>query len=361
MGVRRLIVLTAGLPVFLAVQIGHGICLLLDEVLFPGHRRVSLDGALIITGIPRSGTTFMHRTLAADTERYTTLTTWEALLAPSILQRRAIHGMGWLDRRIGCPLGRGLAALTRKLTGSLDDIHEVGLDAAEEDYLTLLPAGGCFVMLLAFPSALGLQRLGQLDRTMPAGRRRRLLRFYRGCLQRHIYADGGERRLLSKNAAFGSWLAGLYEIVPEARFIVCIRQPDQALSSQIGSVAAAQRLFGAQTDGAAFQTLFLDIYAGTLQHLAATIASWPQDRATIVDTAALRDEPAASIRETMGRLNQTETPSLTAALAALSGGGGSGHHHRVDALALDRGTMEQRMTPAYQQLLELPHCVTGVA
>ena len=359
-GARRLLVLILGMPIFLLVQLGHGLCLLLDEVLFPGYRRIPLDNALVITGIPRSGTTFMHRTLAADTDRYTTLTTWEAILAPSILQRYMVRALARLDRLLGRPLARGLAWLTRRVAGGLDDIHEIGLEAAEEDYLCLLPAAGCFVMLLAFPAATGLQQLGHLDTAMRATRRRRLLRFYRACLQRHIYADGGHRHLLSKNAAFGSWLAGLRETLPEARFIVCVRQPASALSSQISSVSAAYQLFGVRPQSQAFQEIFLTMYADTLQHLATTIAAWPLERAAVADTQALQADAASCIRAIMDRLAIPETKALSEALSALrESTAKSGHQHRIDALALDRETLEERMTPAYRQLLELPHSVAG--
>ncbi|WP_440996830.1 sulfotransferase [Arhodomonas sp. SL1] len=355
MSVRRFVVLTLGMPIFLGVQLVHAICLLLDEILFPGYRRTSLDGTLVITGIPRSGTTFLHRILSAETEHYTTLTTWEALLAPSILQRRLVSGLAWLDGCLGGPLARGLAGLTRRLTSGLDAIHEVGLTAAEEDYLTLLPAAGCFVMLLAFPAAPGLQSLGEFDRAVAPQRRRRLLHFYRACLQRHVYADGARRQLLSKNAALGSWVVGLQQALPEARFIVCLRDPHRALSSQISSVAAARSLFGTATGSAAFQRLFLHIYAVTLEHLTQTIGDWPLDRAAIVDLTDVRAHPAPVIREALHRLGVREHASLSARLNGLGDPGPSAHRHSIADLGIDTTTLDERMTPSYRRLMALPH------
>ena len=144
-----------------------------------------------MTGIPRSGTTFLHRTLAVDHERYTTLTTWEALLAPSIVQRKIIHALACLDQRLGGLGQRGVNALTRRLAGGLDDIHEVGLEAAEEDYLALAAGGrllyhaaGLSLLLLACSSwAIWISRCRQRGV-------KRLLSFYYSCLQRHLYVDG---------------------------------------------------------------------------------------------------------------------------------------------------------------------------
>lgn len=354
MNLRRLLLLVFGFPLFLLLQGMHAVCLLLDELFFPAYRRVDLGRALFITGIPRSGTTFLHRTLASDTERYTTITTWEAILAPSITQRRVIGLLAWLDARLGGFAGRGLAVATRRLTGSLEDIHEVGLEAAEEDYLALLPAGGCFILLLAFPAAPGLQALGHLDRRMPEGRRRRLLRFHHRCLQRHLYADGGRRRLLSKNAAFGSWVAGLAEEHPQAQFILCIREPLAALSSQISAIGDSRRLFGTGVDAEPFQRMFLDQFEQTLDHMATTVANWPAERAAIVDMADLRADPASVITAAMARLRIAPGELLRQALADLPKGSRSRHQHDVAGLRIPKAELEARLRPPYHRLLELP-------
>ena len=354
---RRLLVLLAGGPLFLLLQFVHILCLLLDELLFPAYRRMAVERPLFITGIPRSGTTFVHRTLAGEGETFTTVTTWEALLAPSILQRRLVGLLARADGALGGLGARALAALTRRLTGGMEAIHAVGLTAAEEDYLLLLPAGGCFLPVLALPGAGGPAELGRLDTALGAGRRGRLLRLYRRLLQRHLYADGGARRLLSKNAAFGGWVTGLRETFPDARFLLCIREPGTALSSQISSVAAAERLFGTATRGEAFQRLFLEGYQETLGHLGRTVADWPTGTVAVIDMADLRTAPGATLRAALERLGEAPGPALSARLAALPAGGTSGHRHAVSALALQPAEMEARLEPPYRHLLQQPHRV----
>ncbi|MCL7939346.1 sulfotransferase [Halomonas sp. ATCH28] len=355
MTLRRFIVLLLGMPIFLLVQLVHATCLLLDELLFPSYRKIAIKRPLFITGIPRSGTTFLHRTLAVDGERYTTLTTWEALLAPSIVQRRIIQGLARIDGLLGGPGRRILGVLTRRLAGRLTEIHEVGLEAAEEDYLALLPAAGCFILLLAFPGAIGLQRLGHLDRQMPCNRRQRLLRFYRSCLQRHLYSDGGRRFLLSKNAAFGSWITGLQAICPDARFILCIREPLAALSSQISSIDSARALFGTAVNSEALQRLFAHQFAETLEHMAATVPNSPTNRIAVVDMADLGADPATVIPATLVRLDIPVSQALMVHLAMLPRRQPSRHQHSVDRLALPSGELEQRLYPPYHRLADLPH------
>lgn len=356
LGPRRALVLLVGMPLFIGVQTLHILFLLLDDLLFPAYRRVDVGDALFITGIPRSGTTFVHRTLALDTAQFTTPRTWEVLFAPAISERCIIRGAARLDARLGGHVRRGLRALTRRLGGGMADIHAVGLDAAEEDYLALLPVGGCLILLLAFPAARDLQALGRFHEVAPA-HRRRLLAFYRGILQRHLHADGGQRRLLSKNAAFGSWVNDLHATFPRARFVICVRAPIAALSSQISSISAGQSLFGTRTETPALQAIFRDQFATTLAHLADTLRTWPRERAVIIDQGELARDADAVIRALLARIGLTPSAALAAELAAHGGGHHSHHQHRPDNLALCRQELEARLLPPYQRLRALPQCV----
>lgn len=352
---RRAAVLLLAMPLFLLVQFVHAACLLLDEILFPRYRRVNIGRALFVIGIPRSGTTFVHRTLAQDAAHYTTFRTWQALLAPSITQRRLVQALGAIDRVFGSVARRALEALTRRLSGGLDAIHEVGLRAPEEDYLALLPAGGCFVMLLAFPSAMELQALGQFDRRMPATRRRRLARFYHGCLQRHLYASGGGRTLLSKNAAFGSWVGALREQCPQARFLVCLREPVAAFHSQIRAVVPAGRLFATAVEQTPLQQVLLDGLAGTLGHLAATVWEWPTERVAVIDLDDVRAAPGETIGAALARLDMPAGAVLSSVLDALPQRPSHGPGRVTGPVALADETLSERLWPPYRRLLSLPH------
>ncbi|MDN3554345.1 sulfotransferase [Halomonas almeriensis] len=354
MTLRRALLLLVALPVFMLVQGLHAVCLLLDELLFPGYRRVRVGQALFITGLPRSGTTFLHRTLAMDRRRYTTLTTWEALLAPSITQRKLLHGLGKLDYALGGWGRRGLDAVIRRAVGDFAEIHDVGLNAAEEDYLTLLPAGGCFILMLVFPGSPGLLELGHFDRRMSPGRRRRLLRFYERCLQRQLYADGQQRHLLSKNAAFGSWLEGLRQQFPEARFMVCVRNPITALSSQLSSVHSAAELCGTKADSARFQHDFLAMFGETLDHLNDTLANESMSPGAVIDMDDLREQPSLIITRAMAGIGEPMGPELVHHVQQLPTGTASRHQHSAESLAIPRDTMEAVMQPAYLGLLALP-------
>lgn len=290
---RRVAALAVGVPPYLLLQATHWLGFALDELLFAEYRDVDIEQPVFILGLPRSGTTFLHRTLARDQSQWSTFSLWQAVLAPSIAQRRLIDALSRADQRLGGLASRALSYLTQSLAGSLDDIHEIGLDAAEEDYLTLLPAAGCFLAVLAFPyseSVWGLTRPGG----MPDAERDELLTFYRRMLQKHLYQD--PRRLLSKNAAFGAWAQPLAKLFPDARFVLCIRDPDAGLSSQLSAIREGQALFGVDPDERLIQQRFARMYREQYQHLLEHMQRYGA-RSSVVDMDALRlDGPAEIAR-----------------------------------------------------------------
>lgn len=274
-------------PFLLGVQILHWIGFLLDALLFPTYRKVKVRQPVFITGIPRSGTTFTHRTLAFDQEQFTTVSSWEAAVAPSITAQKIVHSFASLDRKIGAPIAKCITAITQRTMEDFNAIHAVSPDAPEEDYLWLLPASSCLILLLAFPHSTYLAQMAALD-TLPESQRERLLDFYESCIQRHLYVYGSTRRFLSKNAAFASWCPHLRKRFPDAKFIICVREPGQALNSQLNSLAPARQLFGTDPSGVLTSRLFLEIFIHNYSTLVKfTEAVSPKDLA-LIDQGDLR-------------------------------------------------------------------------
>jgi hypothetical protein len=179
---RRVLVMLAFLPVFALAQGIHWLGFLLDELLFRDYRRVRIREPLFVLGVPRSGTTNLHAVLARDPQ-FTTFTTWECLFAPSVSQRLFWRTLGRLDAKLGAPLRRLLGVAEQRFFASLDDVHAMSLSSPEEDYFALMPVLSCFILVLAFPRAAHLWRMGSFDRDMPAAERRRLLAFYADALR----------------------------------------------------------------------------------------------------------------------------------------------------------------------------------
>lgn len=352
---RRVLVLLLGFPAFLLLQLVHGLGFALDEIFFRGYRRVRVESPVFVAGIPRSGTTFVHRLLASDTDRYTTMRTWEALLAPSISQRYALKALGRCDRLFGSPGRRLIDWTVRRGQGDFADVHEIGLWAPEEDYLALLPVAGCFIMALAFPGHGPFWDLGRLDR-MDEARRQRLLRSYKACLQKHLYVEGGGRRLLSKNAAFASWVPALRQTFPDAQILLCVREPLGALSSQLSAIRAGCQTFATLEAplSARFQDLFEHAYARLAAELDGPLDRPPPSaglRLAVLDQGDLAQAPGPVLRGALERAGIGVGPSLEQALASPPMCGRPGaHRHRASDYGLAWERLAPKLRSAYAEI-----------
>lgn len=345
LGVRRLLFLLVGYPAFLLLQGVHWLGFACDALCFPGYRKVKITAPVFVLGIPRSGTTFLHRTLAEDRKQFTSFTSWEAVLAPSITERKILGALRVLDRLPGSPLSKITEKLLRSAAGDFQSVHEVGPRAAEEDYLSLLPAGACFILLLAFPFAAELRLLGQLEE-LPDEKRERILNFYRKALQRHLYCHPG-KRLISKNAAFSSWAGALREIFPDGKFLVCVREPTSALSSQLSALSAARSLFATDPDGHHTAHLFSRIYTHSFRVLAEFVDLAPPSQVAVIEQSDMRAEPAGTIRSALDQLGLA-CPGLT---DNLNPGHTSAHRHHPADFPVDPGSIKDCMKPAYEAML----------
>lgn len=332
-------------PLFLAVQLVHWIFLLLDELLFPQYRRQPVRQPVFILGVPRSGTTFLHRQLASDAALGTP-TTWEVVFAPSICQRRLIHLLSALDRRLGGPVARLLGRALMHGQGSFASIHSVELAAAEEDYLALLPLGACFLLLMAFPTERALLRLGAF-RDMPQAQREALLDSYHALLQRHCYCHPG-RRLLSKNAAFAEWPQALLSRYPDACFILCVRPPEAALASQLASLESARFLFALDSDGTQTRYTFTHLFARFFANLREFQRSCPPPQLAVVAQPRLRRHTAQVVQQLSAQLG------LQPALPEPGAGGSDGlpaHRYPQLPLPLRSSCLLEEMRSDYRDLL----------
>ena len=355
-GLRRAAFLLLLYPAFLAVQLIHWTGFLIDSLFFRGDRQVAVEAPVFIAGIPRSGTTFLHRVLAGHPEKFSSFRTWEALLAPSVTERKCLRGLASLDRALGRPVRRSVDWILKRRTADFDAIHAVDLSAPEEDYLALLPFGACFLLFLAFPFAPELEQLARFD-TLPPRRQNELLHLYRRCLQKHRYGAPPGTRILSKNAAFGSWIPALLEAFPDAVCIVCVRGPASALSSQLSALQSARKAFGTDPDGSGTARRFAEIFAHDFA-LLATLADSGDPRLAFVDLSDLKEAPAASIASALRLLRIEPSETLTREIQALRPNHRSQHQHEADT---GERRFEARVRPDYDKILASSRRVTRSA
>ncbi len=293
-GLRRRLVMVAFLP-FLALVIGlHWLGFLLDEIFFRGYRRVQIHEPLFVLGVPRSGTTNLHRVLAQDAH-FTTFSTWESLFALSVSARKFWLSLARLDRALGGYLACLLRWIETHGFAAMDDVHPMTLDAPEEDYFALLPILSCFILVLPFPFAQRLWDIGQFDQRIPAREQQQILDFYRRCLQKHLYVHGPDKRLLSKNAAFAPLAGGLIRTFPDARFLICLREPERTLPSQLSSIGPGLAFFGTPADSSWVRDRFIEQLGFYYLNLARQFSALPTERCAWHSMSALREDLRAAL------------------------------------------------------------------
>jgi len=348
---RRLLVLPVFTLLFLALQTVHWVGFLLDEIFFRGYHRVEVREPLFVVGMPRSGTSFLQRVLAEDTERFTTLRLWELLLAPSVTERTLWLGLGRLDGLMGRPAGRLLDGLARRGFAFMDDVHPVDFQEPEEDYFLLLPAFACFLLVLAWPEHRSLWELARFD-DLPEAVRRRLLGHYRRCLQRHLYMVGPEKRILSKNPSFTPMVRSLRETFPDAAFVGCVRDPLEALPSLLSSLEGGAALFGWDVAEPRHRDPFVTMLRDFALRLDEDVAAMP-DRALLLPLPELSADVPGTVRRIYGTFGWTPGPALEAALArraARPPRAPSGHRYALQDFGLEPEDVRHRFREAYRRL-----------
>ncbi len=348
---RRLLVMAGFVPLFLVVQGIHWLGFALDEVFFRGYRRIRIREPLFVLGVPRSGTTHLHRVLAQDPQ-FTTFSTWECLFALSITERRFWLGFVRLDRLIGAPIARLATWIESHVFAGLDQIHPMQLGEPEEDYFALTAVLACFILILPFPGSELLWRMGRFDHDMSEHERNRLLDYYEGCLKRHLYVHGPDKRLLSKNAAFAPLAGSLAARFPDARFIACLRPPAETLPSQLSALRPGMRLFDVEAAMPDFRDRLLARLAFYYENLHRVLDSLPAQRCVILEMRSLGADLAATVHDAYRRLDLTASPTFQRRLlSAQEKARAYRSQHRYDAAmeGIDRALIEDRFGPIYDR------------
>jgi len=204
---------------------------MLDHVLFPGFRRQPVRQPVFIVAPPRSGTTLTQKLMSLDEERFVHNKLYQTIF-PAVSYQRLFDGLVWLDQHTGRLLARLIAWAEKKWFGGWDDMHKMRFDQPEEDdgfFVYTFVTEAIFLLFLHVEELWGA---GFPD-ALPAPQRRKVMRFYRSCLQRQLYANGPDKTLLSKATQSSGAVESLLEEFPDARFITIIRHPYQSVASHV--------------------------------------------------------------------------------------------------------------------------------
>lgn len=299
-GIRRGFLLGGLASTYVVHQGVNAAGFLLDDLLFGRYRQIDVKAPLFIVGPPRSGTTFLHRLLARDPS-FTSIRLWEILSAPSIFQKKAFLLAGKLDSLLGGPAARATKAFERRHFKNA--MHQGDLFEPEEDELMLLHilSSGLFLRFL-FPFDNELMPLVLFDTALPAPRRRKIMGFYKGIVQRHLYVFGPERRFLSKNPAFSTKIQSLLELFPDAKFVMLVRNPLETVPSSLSLRAFFGRRLGTSLDRGPIVESQLRVLKEFYTYPLKCFEKLPEDRWVTVLYHHLVRDPVGTVRGVYQRL-----------------------------------------------------------
>ena len=185
---------------------------MLDYVFYPGFRKQEVREPVFIVAPPRSGTTLTQKLMALDEERLVHAKLYRPSFLPSAISGYSMPSPA-VDQRIGHPLGKVVSWAEKKFFGGWDDMHKMRLDQPEEDDGFFVYSFVTEAIYLLFPHVDELWEAGFPDALAPEDRRK-LMGYYRSCLQRQLYANGPNKTLLSKATQSSGAVESLLEEFP---------------------------------------------------------------------------------------------------------------------------------------------------
>ena len=326
-------------------------CFALDNVLFPGLRRVRVRAPVFIVGHARSGTTLLHRLMCMDGERFSYFRFYE-LFFPSVLQKKAIRAVGRLDRRVlGGRIERRIEAWDERQFAATKDQHATGLFEPEEDdfVFTLSCASGFWIVFLPYMDKLDFYGVDE----WPARRRRRLMRHYEECVRRQLYLNGADKVHLSKNPTFSGRVESLIEAFPDARIVVPVRNPSETIPSLLKLLQSSWRARGWDDARMAPSLRALAEQSfHTYRHPLEVLERHPATPQAVVDYRDLVADPKATVEAVYKQLGFPVSPALAEALAReqhheAGHESGAGSRYSLAEFGLREDEIRHRLAPLY--------------
>jgi hypothetical protein len=293
----------------------HGLCFVLDYLFFPRLWRQKIRQPVFVVGHARSGSTLIHRLLAADGETFSYFLYWETFF-PSLLQKKIIRGLGWVDQYVfGGPIKKRLMAWDEKTFGKYRHIHDMSLWNSEEDQFVMRGAFLTQQWPLDVPM-MDVIDLFHVDE-MPVKKRRRWLRHYRECVKRQLLLNGGSGIHLSKNPVMSGWVESLIETFPDARIAVVVRDPRECIPSVLKLVEVSWRAKGwRREDYDASLRALTEVSFETFQHPRQVLARHPNTPQIVLDYRQLTRQPRSTVLQVYEAFNMTVSPEFDRYLLA---------------------------------------------
>jgi hypothetical protein len=228
---RRCVIVTFFLFLLCFFWIVVAIGRFLDHILYPDFRRQEIRQPIFIVAPPRSGTTFLQRLLAQDRSTFAPVLMYQTIF-PSITIQKLIHSVAQASRQKGHLLFDIFSWIERHCFGGWDGMHKMRFTQPEEEAGFFVYTFVTEAIYLLFPFVRALWGAGFAD-DLPLRQQKKLMKYYRSCLQRHLYLNGPDKVLLSKATQFSGSILCLQREFPDARIINILRNPRESIPSHI--------------------------------------------------------------------------------------------------------------------------------
>ena len=228
---RRWVIVTFFLSLLICFWVVVAIGRALDHILYPEFRRQKIRQPVFIIAPPRSGTTFLQKLLAKNRGTFAPVLMYQTIF-PSITIQKIIQSVALASRQKGGLLFDISSWIERHCFGGWDGMHKMRFAEPEEDDGYFVYTFVTEAIYLLFPFVRALWGAGFAD-DLPPRQRRRLMRYYRSCLQRHLYLNGPEKILLSKATQLSGSIESLKLEFPDARIVNILRNPVESIPSHI--------------------------------------------------------------------------------------------------------------------------------
>ncbi len=322
----------------------------IDERLYSEYKDEPLGSPIYIVAAPRSGTTYLHRLMLRDPQ-FTSFKLYQTIF-------HTLSGYKVADRlkKVNGRVGRALLNLRRAVDsssfGGWEGIHDTGLSADEEDEALWALALSTVAIWLVLPFPEAFEHLRFVDK-LPPEKREKLVAYYRGCVQRHVFYNRG-KTLLCKNVLLPGRFEIVTEAVPSARFVHVLRHPYEALPSMLSLFTMPWRWHSPELriDGPEARAL-TELTIDYIKYLHRETVRSERDhtgRFTTIFYNDLLSNPVGSVRSIYEQFALELTPAFEANLIAATQqqkNYKSDHQYSLEQFGLTKGYVYERLSEIF--------------
>ena len=318
---------------------------MLDHLFFPGFRRQEVREPVFIIAPPRSGTTLTQKLMALDDERFVHAKLYQTIF-PAVCYQRCFDAIAWLDRHTGRPLTKLVGWVEKRFFGGWDDMHKLRFDQPEEDDGFFVYSFVTEAIYLLFPHVDELWEAGFPDALGPENRRK-LMGYYRSCLQRQLYANGPGKTVLSKATQSSGAVESLLEAFPDAKFITIIRHPYQSVASHVSVFYPVWRAHSPDIakDGPVSKS-YARLAVRWFQHLFGFRSKVDPRQYYCIDYRDLTRDPKAALEQLYEHFGWRMSDVFRARLAEATKSQGefrSQHHYTLEEFGLSKEWIQEEL------------------